>query len=108
MVKDGLERPSAGETRRATSPSLGERQFPLEHGVPLLEPVETVRLLLPKRETILRSFVVAVLTAMISFYRAGNEERAARLQEHLPGQELVSVDVSVAVESPEAELISSG
>jgi len=52
--------------------------------------------------------IVAVLTAMISFYRAGNEERAARLQEHLPGQELVSVDVAVAVESPEAELISSG
>jgi predicted PurR-regulated permease PerM len=52
--------------------------------------------------------IVAVLTAMISFYRSGNEERAARLQEHLPGQELVSVDVSVAVESPEAELISSG
>jgi len=52
--------------------------------------------------------IVAVLTAMISFYRAGNEERAARLHEHLPGQELVSVDESDAVDAPEAELISSG
>jgi len=51
--------------------------------------------------------IVAVLTAMISFYRAGHEERVARLQEQLPGQELVSVDVST-VEAPEAELISSG
>ncbi len=51
--------------------------------------------------------IVAVLTAMISFYRAGHEERVARLQEQLPGQELVSVDVST-VEAPEAELISRG
>jgi predicted PurR-regulated permease PerM len=51
--------------------------------------------------------IVAVLTAMISFYRAGHEGRVARLQEQLPGQELVSVDVTT-VESPEAELISSG
>jgi len=50
--------------------------------------------------------IVAVLTTMISFYRAGQEERVARLQEHLPGQELVSVDVPV-VEAPEAELIST-
>jgi predicted PurR-regulated permease PerM len=50
--------------------------------------------------------IVAVLTTMISFYRAGQEERVARLQEHLPGQELVSVDVAV-VESPEAELVST-
>jgi predicted PurR-regulated permease PerM len=51
--------------------------------------------------------IVAVLTAMISFYRAGHDERVARLQEQLPGQELVSVDVST-VEAPDAELISSG
>jgi predicted PurR-regulated permease PerM len=50
--------------------------------------------------------IVAVLTTMISFYRAGQEERVARLQEQLPGQELVSVDVPV-VEAPEAELIST-
>jgi predicted PurR-regulated permease PerM len=51
--------------------------------------------------------IVAVLSAMISFYRAGHEERVARLQEELPGQELVSVDLT-PVEAPEAELISSG
>ena len=55
--------------------------------------------------------IVAVLTTMISFYRANQEERVARLQEHLPGQELVSVDVPVP--EPETEptgeaLISSG
>ena len=48
-----------------------------------------------------------MLTAMISFYRAGHEERVARLQEQLPGQELVSVDVS-STEVPDAELVSSG
>lgn len=51
--------------------------------------------------------IVAVLAAMISFYRAGHEERVARLQEELPGQELVSVDLT-PVEPPDAELISSG
>ena len=30
--------------------------------------------------------IVAVFTTMISFYRANQEERAARLQEHLPGR----------------------
>jgi len=35
--------------------------------------------------------IVAVLTTMISFYRANQEERAARLLEHLPADELVSV-----------------
>jgi hypothetical protein len=44
---------------------------------------------------------------MISFYRATHEERAARLLEHLPAEELVSVDVS-ASERPDEELISSG
>lgn len=37
--------------------------------------------------------VVAVLITMFSFYRANREERVARLQERLPGQELVSVEV---------------
>jgi predicted PurR-regulated permease PerM len=44
--------------------------------------------------------IVAVLTAMISFYRATHEERVARLQQQLPGQELVSVDVTVVEEPP--------
>src|SRR6266511_1356050 len=51
--------------------------------------------------------IVAVLAAMTSFYRAGHEERVARLQEELPGQELVSVDLT-PVEAPDAELITSG
>ena len=51
--------------------------------------------------------IVAVLAAMTSFYRAGHEERVARLQEELPGQELVSVDLT-PVEPPDAELITSG
>lgn len=50
--------------------------------------------------------IVAVLTTMISFYRGNQEERAARLLEHLPAKELVSVDVG-AETSGEA-LISSG
>jgi predicted PurR-regulated permease PerM len=37
--------------------------------------------------------VVAVVTTMTSFYRASHEERAARLLEHLPAEELVSVEV---------------
>ncbi len=62
--------------------------------------------------------IVAVVASMISFYRAGQEERVARLQEELPGQELVSVpggadEASAAVDLPpvdasDAELITSG
>jgi predicted PurR-regulated permease PerM len=37
--------------------------------------------------------IVAVLTTMVSFYRANQEERVARLQQQLPGQELVSVEI---------------
>jgi predicted PurR-regulated permease PerM len=51
--------------------------------------------------------IVAVVTTMISFYRANQEERVARLQEHLPGQELVSVDTAPPEPASEA-LISSG
>jgi hypothetical protein len=51
--------------------------------------------------------IVAVVTTMISFYRAGHEERAARLLEHLPAEELVSVDVA-ASEAPDEALIPSG
>ena len=55
--------------------------------------------------------IVAVLTTMTSFYRANQEERVARLQEHLPGQELMSVDATppeAPDESPGEALISSG
>jgi predicted PurR-regulated permease PerM len=48
--------------------------------------------------------VVAVFTTMISFYRANQEERVARLHEHLPGQELMSVDLG-ASEPAEETLI---
>jgi predicted PurR-regulated permease PerM len=51
--------------------------------------------------------IVGVLTTMISFYRANQEERVARLQEHLPGQELVSVEVPTPEPAGEA-LVSSG
>jgi predicted PurR-regulated permease PerM len=51
--------------------------------------------------------IVAVAMTMISFYRAGHEERAARLLERLPPEELVSVDVSASEPAGEA-LISSG
>jgi predicted PurR-regulated permease PerM len=51
--------------------------------------------------------IVAVFTTMVSFYRANQEERVARLQERLPGQELMSVDVSAPEPGGEA-LISSG
>jgi predicted PurR-regulated permease PerM len=51
--------------------------------------------------------IVAVLVTMISFYRATKEERAARLLEHLPAEELVSVDVSPPEPVGEV-LISSG
>ncbi len=47
--------------------------------------------------------VVAVVAAMISFYRGSREERVARLQEHLPGQDLVSVDVSATGQAREPE-----
>jgi predicted PurR-regulated permease PerM len=50
--------------------------------------------------------IVAVLSTMISFYRANQEERAARLLEHLPADELVSVDVGPAEAADEA-LIST-
>src|SRR5207237_5117846 len=36
--------------------------------------------------------LLAVLTTMISFYRGTQEERAAQLLEHLPAEDLVSVD----------------
>ncbi len=51
--------------------------------------------------------VVAVAMTMISFYRASHEERAARLLERLPPEELVSVDLSSS-EPADEELISSG
>jgi predicted PurR-regulated permease PerM len=47
--------------------------------------------------------IVAVLTTMVSFYRANQEERVARLQEQLPGQELVSVEIP-----PDEEFIPAG
>ena len=52
--------------------------------------------------------IVAVLVTMISFYRATKEERAARLLEHLPAEELVSVDVVAPPEPIGEALISSG
>jgi predicted PurR-regulated permease PerM len=51
--------------------------------------------------------IVAVAMTMISFYRASHEERAARLLERLPPEELVSVDLSPS-EPADEELISSG
>jgi len=51
--------------------------------------------------------IVAVVATMVSFYRANQEERVARLQERLPGQELMSVDVGPPEPTGEA-LISSG
>ena len=50
--------------------------------------------------------IVAVLTTMISFYRGNQEQRAARLLEHLPADELVSVGVEPSEPADEA-LISS-
>jgi predicted PurR-regulated permease PerM len=50
--------------------------------------------------------IVAVVITMISFYRATQEERVARLQERLPGQELVSVEVPPQAPASET-LISS-
>lgn len=52
--------------------------------------------------------IVAVVTTMISFYRAGHEERAARLLEHLPAEDLVSVDVPASSEDAGEPLIPSG
>jgi predicted PurR-regulated permease PerM len=52
--------------------------------------------------------IVAVLVTMISFYRATHEERAARLLQHLPAEDLVSVDVGPAEPRHEEALISSG
>jgi predicted PurR-regulated permease PerM len=51
--------------------------------------------------------IVAVFTTMISFYRANQEERVARLQEQLPGQELMSIDLGPPEPTGE-QLISSG
>ncbi|MBV9596630.1 MAG: AI-2E family transporter [Chloroflexi bacterium] len=51
--------------------------------------------------------IVAVAMTMISFYRASREERAARLLERLPPEELVSVDVGPSESAGEA-LVSSG
>src|SRR5581483_993468 len=50
--------------------------------------------------------IVAVLMTMVSFYRASHEERAARLLEHLPAEDLVSVDLPSGDRGPE-ELVSS-
>jgi predicted PurR-regulated permease PerM len=47
--------------------------------------------------------IVAVLTTMLSFYRANQEERVARLQEQLPGQELVSVEIP-----PDEDFVPAG
>jgi predicted PurR-regulated permease PerM len=47
--------------------------------------------------------IVAVLTTMVSFYRANQEERVARLQEQLPGQELVSVEIP-----PDEDFVPAG
>jgi predicted PurR-regulated permease PerM len=47
--------------------------------------------------------IVAVLSTMISFYRADHEERLARLQEELPGQELVSVEVTTTTTTTTAQ-----
>src|SRR5579859_5983501 len=44
--------------------------------------------------------IVAVVTTMVSFYRGTHEERAARLLEHLPAEDLVSVDVSSSERPP--------
>jgi predicted PurR-regulated permease PerM len=38
--------------------------------------------------------IVAVVITMISFYRASQDERAARLLAHLPADELVSVELT--------------
>lgn len=50
--------------------------------------------------------IVAVGTTMTSFYRASHEERAARLLEHLPAEELVSV--AITSQESDAELMPSG
>jgi predicted PurR-regulated permease PerM len=50
--------------------------------------------------------IVAVVSTMISFYRADRQERVARLQEQLPGQELVSIDVT-APEAADEPLITT-
>jgi predicted PurR-regulated permease PerM len=51
--------------------------------------------------------IVAVGTTMVSFYRASHEERAARLLERLPAEDLVSVGAAAPEHSGEA-LVSSG
>src|SRR5579859_8076519 len=54
--------------------------------------------------------IVAVLTTMISFYRATHEERAARLLEHLPAEDLVSVGPGPSEPEPDEvnTIVSSG
>ena len=51
--------------------------------------------------------IVAVGTTMVSFYRASHEERAARLLERLPAEDLVSVGAVPPEDAGEA-LVSSG
>ena len=51
--------------------------------------------------------IVAVLTTMTSFYRANQDERAARLLERLPAEDLVSVDVGPPDDGDDA-LVSNG
>lgn len=50
--------------------------------------------------------IVAVVLTMISFYRASQDERAARLLEHLPAEDLVSVELPPPDPTSEA-LVSS-
>jgi predicted PurR-regulated permease PerM len=53
--------------------------------------------------------IVAVVITMVSFYRATQDERAARLLEHLPAEDLVSVDLPASETTDQAEaLISRG
>jgi predicted PurR-regulated permease PerM len=52
--------------------------------------------------------IVAVFTTMLSFYRANHEERVARLQEQLPGQDLVSVEIASSAPPPGEAWMSGG
>ncbi len=52
--------------------------------------------------------IVAVVTTMISFYRGSYEERAARLLEHLPAEDLVSVELAARGPETEQETERSG
>ncbi len=44
--------------------------------------------------------VIAVVVTMMTFYRASKQERGALLQEHLPGQELVSIESEPVTAAP--------